>query len=132
MPQSSNNSQKSEIIQNNKSSKNNQNNSFIKYLIIYFLLNLFFIYQLIVYIQNHNHLGGLIFWDTAFLLIVNLDPKFPPLKWIFTEYFKKDFITKLGSESQPLIQIIGVVVFQALLFVNFTHSIEAIFCDDSK
>uniref|UniRef100_A0A914M7H5 Uncharacterized protein n=1 Tax=Meloidogyne incognita TaxID=6306 RepID=A0A914M7H5_MELIC len=43
----------------------------------------------------------------------------------------KEILTRIGRESVPLLQIIGVVVFQALLFVNFTHAIEAIFCDDS-
>ena len=43
----------------------------------------------------------------------------------------KEITTKIGRESRPLLQIIGVVVFQALLFVNFTHAIEAIFCDNS-
>jgi hypothetical protein len=30
----------------------------------------------------------------------------------------------------PLIMVVGSVVLQALVFVNFSHALEAIFCDD--
>nr|CAD2125021.1 unnamed protein product [Meloidogyne enterolobii] len=116
--------------QNNNQNNKNNLSSFINPS-IYFLINLLFIYQLIVYIQNHSHLGGLVLWDTAFLLIVNADPRYPFLSWLFGDCSKEEILTRIGRESVPLLQIIGVVVFQALLFVNFTHAIEAIFCDDS-
>nr|CAD2184872.1 unnamed protein product [Meloidogyne enterolobii] len=131
MLQSSKNTEKliNDPQNNNQNIKNNLS-SFLNPS-IYFLINLLFIYQLIVYIQNHSHLGGLVLWDTAFLLIVNADPRYPFLSWLFGDCSKEEILTRIGRESVPLLQIIGVVVFQALLFVNFTHAIEAIFCDDS-
>ncbi|KAL7070497.1 hypothetical protein ACQ4LE_010187 [Meloidogyne hapla] len=131
MPKSSKTSKNTEKLINNTQNTQINNNLFFKNSIIYFLINLLFIYQLIVYIQNHSHLGGLILWDTLFLLIVNADPRYPPLNWLINDYYKEEILTRIGRESVPLLQIIGVVVFQALLFVNFTHAIEAIFCDDS-
>ncbi|CAK5078113.1 unnamed protein product [Meloidogyne enterolobii] len=77
----------------NNPQNNNQNNknnlSSIINPSIYFLINLLFIYQLIVYIQNHSHLGGLVLWDTAFLLIVNADPRYPFLSWLFGDCSKE-------------------------------------------
>ena len=97
MPKSSKNSEKIENISTNNNNNDIQINqnyySFFNYSIIYLLICLLFIYQLIVYIQNHSHLGGLTLWDTSFLIIVNADPRVPPLNWLFADCSREVYLS---------------------------------------
>ncbi|KAL3095925.1 hypothetical protein niasHS_005684 [Heterodera schachtii] len=91
----------------------------------YAALFLLFLAQLAAILHNHSHLGGLSMFDTVMLLIVKIDTVHLH-KWLFPG----KNVSK--SEMAPFLLIVACTVFEALIFVNFTHAVEAITCADSS
>uniref|UniRef100_A0A914H0R0 Uncharacterized protein n=1 Tax=Globodera rostochiensis TaxID=31243 RepID=A0A914H0R0_GLORO len=84
-----------------------------------------FLAQLVAILNNHSHLGGLTMFDTVILLIIKADTVD-----LHRLLFPGKNVAK--SELAPLLLIVACIVFEALIFVNFTHAIEAITCADSS
>lgn len=103
----------------------------LSFLLLYPALCLLFAVQLLAILRNHSHIGGPTMFDTILLLIVKADMRWPPLSWLIGR--QQPHTSKISNcDLRPLLLVIGGTVFQALLFVNLSHALEAITCADSS